>query len=1019
MSNLNNLKNPEIKYWPEVRWWLAEGFHTDQTLKNDISLIHESGFGAIEFLAMEESGADSKLYGWGAEEWVHDSQVMVEETTKRSMGVSMTSGTNWSNANLITITPDDKAAAKELDYAVETLQAGESRNGRILRSKLTMAGVTKQELIAVVAVKSLGKRDGKEYLDKDTIVLLTGEVKEEELVWTAPANGTYKIFYFWLHGTGQTAAPSVSVSYTINYIDRYGIDAFIAYWDSTVLTRELRENILKNDRAMMYMDSLELATYGRGGQFWGYHFMEGFEKRRGYNLTPFLPFVLKDSGMMSQNFNYHYYMEDQTFAEKLYNDLYQTMTDMYMENLLKPMQEWLHSVGMTLRAEISYGLPFEISQPGKYVDGIETESLEFASQIEPYRNLSGPAHIYNRIYSSETGATMLNYMMGMDFYTQIIYTQFAAGVTKTVLHGYSSIAGSESSTYWPGHEGMWPVFSERFGVRQPAFGYYSDWTNMLARYQMILREGKPRMDIGMLRLDYNFNNMYFAGHNEKDLYEHELMRADKGVYWKDMRLQHAGYTWDYFAPQILDEEFIDFTDGELIPEGPGYQALIIYQEILPVLTAKKLLAMAKKGLPIVFVNGVTETIRPGGIDKTYRQAALMTPFNDGADKELAALVDEMKKLPNVQETDDQSKTYEALQELGVRPRAEFEVPNNKVLTLLREDEKYIYFYAYNMKYAEDKECAFKAAVRGAGRPYRIDCWNAKIEEVGCYEIKKGCTVLNISLAPGEAKLFAIEKAAEEFHAVESDVWKIAKEHGELIAKVIESGEYTVRFSDGMQKTFQADVPENIPIKKWDLIVEDWNEGDKITVTEDRGLGIVTNEVYYETKKTKLNAGKVALKSWKNIPQIGPEVSGVGYYTAKVTLPGDWNASNGAVMKIESLNGNTAVLYVNGNKAQAVDLNVRMVDISELLIPGENTILVEVASTLNNRLLARGYYDKVAEISKMLSSSANNAFEGGEEEKPEELNFEVSAMVHDYGMVGDVTLLTYTSCRLSPASPAES
>lgn len=149
---------------------------------------------------------------------------------------------------------------------------------------------------------------------------------------------------------------------------------------------------------------------------------------------------------MMQTFIYHYHMEDGKFSEKLYNDLYQTMTDMYMDNMLKPMQEWLHSVGMTLRAEISYGLPFEISQPGKYVDGIETESLEFASQIEPYRALAGPAHIYNRVYSSETGATMLNYMMGLDFYTQIIFTQFAAGVTKTVLHGYSSIAGSEGSS---------------------------------------------------------------------------------------------------------------------------------------------------------------------------------------------------------------------------------------------------------------------------------------------------------------------------------------------------------------------------------------------------------------------------------------------------------------------------------------------------------------------------------------------------------------------------------------------
>lgn len=27
-----NLEKPDIQYWPEVRWWLAEGFHTDETL---------------------------------------------------------------------------------------------------------------------------------------------------------------------------------------------------------------------------------------------------------------------------------------------------------------------------------------------------------------------------------------------------------------------------------------------------------------------------------------------------------------------------------------------------------------------------------------------------------------------------------------------------------------------------------------------------------------------------------------------------------------------------------------------------------------------------------------------------------------------------------------------------------------------------------------------------------------------------------------------------------------------------
>ncbi len=48
--------------------------------------------------------ADPKLYGWGSEEWVHDSRLLIGEAAKRGLGISMTSGTNWSNANLTSIT---------------------------------------------------------------------------------------------------------------------------------------------------------------------------------------------------------------------------------------------------------------------------------------------------------------------------------------------------------------------------------------------------------------------------------------------------------------------------------------------------------------------------------------------------------------------------------------------------------------------------------------------------------------------------------------------------------------------------------------------------------------------------------------------------------------------------------------------------------------------------------------------------------------------------------------------------
>lgn len=1011
MDKMDKLKRPEIQYRPDVRWWLAEGFHTDETLVKEVKELYEAGFGAVEFLAMEEPGADSKLYGWGSEEWVHDSNTIVAETTKHGMGVSMTSGTNWSNANLITITPDDRAASKELDYAVETVKAGQTRTGKIRESRLFMAGVTRQELEAVVAIRISGEEDGKVYLDAASAVVLTEKVSDYALTWTAPEDGDYLLFFFWIHGTGQTAEPSVSVSYTINYIDHDGIDAFIDYWESTVLTPELKENLEKSGRGMMYMDSLELATFGNGGQLWGYHFREEFEKRRGYDLTPYLPFIVKEAGMMQPVFHYHYHSKDEIFAEKLYNDLYQTMTDMYMENMLKPMQEWLHSHNMQLRAEISYGLPFEISQPGKYVDGIETESLEFASQIESYRNLAGPAHIYNRIYSSETGATLLNYMMGLEFYTQIIYTQFAAGVTRTVLHGYSSIRGSEASTEWPGHEGMWPVFSERFGSRQPAFRHYKDWTAMVARYQMILRQGRPRMDLGILRLDYNFNNLICFGTGEEELYEKMLMRGNEGIYWKDTHLQNRGYTWDYFAPQILEEDFVDVEDGLLLPDGPGYQALIVYQEVLPVETAGKLVSLAEKGLKVFLVNGVNETIRPGGLTKTHKKAAVMTPFNDGKDQALAEIMEKLKALPNVYEVENQAETADALAAAGVLPRAAYAEENPKILTHTRENGGERYVFVYNMQYGETRSESFRLKIEGVGRVYRVDCWNAEISELGEYRAKDGYTEMPVTLAPGEAALYVIdENAGPVLHAVCGGGAKITIVDGKLTVSAEKSGTYQVKLSDGTEKAVEISAGEEIALPKWDLTVEDWNEGEKKVIREDRGLGIVTNEVYYETKKTPILAGTVELLPWKDLEKVGPEVSGIGYYKAKVNLPKGLDADEGAVLCIGSTSRNTAAVYVNGQKAKAVDFDRLRVDITELLKTGENEIIVEVSSTLNNRLLARGYYEKGKEMSKLLADNANNANEGAvSDESGEEFAptiFHIDAKIRDSGMTGDVKIVRY-------------
>lgn len=545
---------------------------------------------------MDEDGIDNERYAWGSEEWVHDSKIVVEETTKRGMSVSFTSGTNWSNANLPDISPEHPAAAKELNYVYEDLEGGQQRSGPLPKIDLKelyekpslfrhKARISDQVFFGAVATRVADEQADVTILDEDTIDL-SAQVRDGSLDWTAPSEGRWRLFVFWSHGTGQIAEPSASVNYTVNYLDPDGAQAVIDYWRDTVLTSDLAAIIAKKPRAQMYMDSLELVTAGQGGLFWGHSVDNEFRKRRGYSVVPYLPFLVRKVYVMAVNtdFPYETTPDARQTIDKVRFDLVKTYTDLYIENMLRPFGHFLRENGITLRAEISYGLPFELTRPVTEVDGLETESLEFGSQIDGYRLMAGAAHLFGKQYSSETGANTRNFMLPHMFYDQIINTQLCAGITKTVLHGWASMAGAPG-TKWPGHEGMFPIYSERFDTRQPGSEFYHLWCQALGRKQYLLRQGRPRIDVGILRTDHATDNLAGAVFRDKkgyqvadeEVYGTWYMRNRQNHWWQDLGMQDNGYTYEFFDGELLLRPEVNF-DGEVVqPDGPGYQALIVYQ----------------------------------------------------------------------------------------------------------------------------------------------------------------------------------------------------------------------------------------------------------------------------------------------------------------------------------------------------------------------------------------------------------------------------------------------------------
>jgi hypothetical protein len=964
-----NLAQPAIEFRPEVRWWLAEGLHTDETLIREIDTAHRLGFGGMEFLAMDEEKVDHARYGWGSEEWVHDSQVVVEQTTRRGMSVSFTSGTNWSNANLPTIDPDHPAAAQELDVAVEDLAASGSRRGPLPRIDLdapppasVLPGhrgrITAQHLVAVVASCIEGAT-----LDVDSMVDLTGQVRDESLEWTAPASGTWRLFVFWMHGTGQTASPSASINYTVNYVERAGVDAVIDYWDTVVLTPQLREQIGLNPRAQMYMDSLELSTYGAGGLFWGRNVAAEFRARRGYDIVPWLPLLVRTVPMMAVGTVYHYEAagEHRATVEKVRFDYVRTLTDLYIENMLRPFAAFLHANGLTLRSEISYGLPFELTRPGPEVDGIETESLEFGSQIDAYRLLGGPAHLFGKQYSSETGATTRNHILDHQFYDQIIATQLAAGITKTVLHGWASPAGAEGATSWPGHEGMWPMFSERFDTRQPGAEFYPLWTSAIGRFQYLLRQGRPRIDVGILRTDHFTDNMsgmaFFEASGQRrpdeELYGRGWMRDRQNHWWQDLGMQDAGWTYEFFDGSLLLRDDVSFVDGLVQPDGPGYQALIVFQSALDADAAAGLLAWARRGLKVLVVHGARElTYLIAGEHQVHARAAAGTPGLDGRDSELAATMAALVALPSVTEVDDPALSVGALRGLGVTGRAEFTRDNQSVLSHLREDGPLLHLYLYHFLYETGSPVEVEVALPGAGAAYRIDAWTGDVRPHQGVRRDGDRTLLAVALNPGETALLTLDRSAPPAPESAVPAFEVA-----------------------------AEIPS------WDITVESWDAGELQVITEDRGLGYQTREVRPETAITILDGGHGPLRPWKDVPGVGPAVSGVAGYTATFTIE---DPGHRYVLDLGSTAGGLGSVQINQGVAKGFDTSSPRIDVSSDVRAGENTVTVRVSSSLNNRLLARGYYDTLVDIISTFESPTAPQMQ--------------KTSVHSYGLLGPVRLL---------------
>ncbi|MEO9322801.1 Ig-like domain repeat protein [Nocardioides sp. C4-1] len=1000
--------DPDRVYSTDVRWWLGEAANTDETLLEEVQALYDAGYRGVELCMQSDAGAADADYAYGSAMWTHKWNLMMNKLLDLGMAVYLTSGTNWATSNVPGLDPTSQQAMQNL-----TLGTGTVAPGQTLTALTAPAAAARKDGARFVTAYAYRVTDGDtvdpaSFVDLKPLVTQGSDAWTQNLSWTAPNDGTYRVFGLWTQGTFHASSPSAVPSYATNYFDERGVAALRAFWERNYLADPaLRAKIAEGD-VQLFMDSLEINT-GTGFTWWAEDMAAEFKKRKGYDVTPYLFLI---SGVAATPYHpYHEVRNTGTYkldgAEQrrqgIINDYQDVLTQLYRERMLQPLKTWLNSVGIETRAQISYGRPIEMSEPSMDVDYPEAENFNQYNQVDIFRLWTGAAKLENKVLSSETGAQLPTYNGTRQMDVRDAYSAYAAGFQRMVWHVWGA-GYSYGNKAWPGHN---PTGFRQLGTRNPGYSDYDEFNAHLGRVQQLLQTGKSRTDVGFVNQKW-IHGVNYQTDIGSDNNKMNWQLAHQGVYYRSTELQDNGYTYDYFSPKFLFDDDVRFDEKTKTIEKAGYKAVVLYQDWLDIEAAKRLLQWAKKGLKVVVLE----------------DAASRTPFDDGKDGALKKVTDELKSLPTVRRAtvyDDidyfspqpggyDDNVMEKLQELGVEPYTGYPEPNLQLLTQTRQDaEGNEYVYVFNYDSADYLDKSLKPSVRAATHgqnittdivkdglfvPYTIDAWTGRTTQLADYRWEDGKTVVPIDLDFNNIALLAFEKVdAAQLHVVETNADSAFATDDGVAMRATRSGVVTGELSDGTTISKAVDVPAAYDITDWDLTVESWRPsatpGDLVrTETID---GLTTTNYKSSTLTTDIDVELDTLTTWDEIPEVGRAVSGKGHYEA--TFEWDADAASGAYLDFGDTLEESMVVWVNGRKVGGevstnptkvrkdvggvgkptiddgrgnqvplvgtdlytggVSWTKPVADVSDYLVDGTNEIVIDYSSALANVQLDRG------------------------------------------------------------------
>jgi hypothetical protein len=644
-----SFQHPPDDTRPLVRWWWFGPAVTKPELSREIDSMKAGGFGGFEVqptypLAVDGEPAGLVNLKFMSPEFLEDLGFVAQKAKETGMMMDLTLGSGWPYGGAIF--PITEAAGRLRIARV-------SNNGDSVSVPKLSAGET---LIAA-------------YVGKDEVPVRDGKV-----VTNSP-----EVLFFISSRTGmKVKRPALGAEgYVLDHDSLPVVSKFI----DQIGNKEV-EACGKNPPYSVFCDSLESS-----GEDWTENFLSEFQKRRGYDLRPYLPALVSDMGPKTLDIRH---------------DWGQTLTELFNDSFVKPMRSLAEDHKIRFRIQ-AYGQPSAGLFSYGDADLPEGEGYQWHG-YRASRYASSACHLMGVPVSSSEAFTWLHDFpfraTPLDIKAEADL-HFLQGINQLVCHGWPYTAAGVADPGWSFYVGG--VFDEK----NPWYIVMPDVNRYLSRVSYLMRQGKPANDVLLYLSNSDAWAQFKPGHiSLSDGVGQCLGKEIVG------RILDGGYNLDFFDDQMLDR-FGRVNSGNLSFGDLRYKVVVLAGvERMPLSTLRKLEAFA----------------RGGGVVIATRRAPAIAPGFAATDADQQEVHDIVKRLffspgaPGIF-VEDESQIGKALA-TRLAPDITFSIPSPQIGFVHRHtDYADIYFVANT----SNRPVATRATFRIEGETPHV--WNPLTGEI--------------------------------------------------------------------------------------------------------------------------------------------------------------------------------------------------------------------------------------------------------------------------------------------------